>query len=134
VTRVAGQPRWENALFTLFNSLHESGGTLLSAARSPPAGAEWALPDWKSRLAWGPVVKLAPLDDPAKLAILRLHATRRGLQLPEEVARFLLHHVPRDMASLMHLLDQLDEASLALQRRLTIPLVKQVLGEAGDAR
>ncbi|HET6726032.1 MAG TPA: DnaA regulatory inactivator Hda [Gammaproteobacteria bacterium] len=127
VNRVAGQARWEGALFTLFNTLHESGGALLAAARTPPAGSEWTLPDWKSRLAWGPVLKLVPLSDEARLEVLRLRAARRGLKLPEEVARFLLHHAPRDMASLMGLLDKLDHASLALQRRLTIPLVKRVL-------
>ncbi|HET7587269.1 MAG TPA: DnaA regulatory inactivator Hda [Gammaproteobacteria bacterium] len=127
VGQVAGQVRWETALFTLFNMLHESGGTLLAAARTPPAGSDWALPDWQSRLAWGPVVKLTSMSDEARLAVLQLRASRRGLKLPEEVARFLLHHAPRDMHSLMQVLDRLDHASLALQRRLTIPLVKQVL-------
>ncbi|HET7306871.1 MAG TPA: DnaA regulatory inactivator Hda [Gammaproteobacteria bacterium] len=127
VDRIAGQPRWEGALFTLFNALHESAGTLLAAARTPPAGADWTLADWQSRLAWGPVVRLAPLDDAARLAILRLRASRRGLKMPDEVAGFLLHRAPRDLISLMRLLDRLDQASLALQRRLTIPLVKEVL-------
>ena len=35
--------------------------------------------------------------------------------------------VERDMQVLMDLLDRLDKASMAQQRRLTVPFVKQVL-------
>jgi DnaA family protein len=127
VNRVAGQQRWETALFNLFNMLHESGGTLLAAAREAPAGARWSLADWQTRLKWGPVVKLDWLDDETRLKALKRRARRRGLDMSDEVARYLLHHVPRDMQTLIGLLERIDKASLALQRRVTIPLVKQVL-------
>lgn len=127
VDRVAGQAHWELALFGLFNALQDAGGTLLVAASAPPAGSDWQLADWRSRLGWGPVVRTAPLDDDAKLAVLRLRAARRGLEMSEEVGRFLLHRTQRDLGSLMQWLARLDDASLALQRRLTIPLVKEVL-------
>jgi DnaA family protein len=35
--------------------------------------------------------------------------------------------LPRDMAHLYSFLDQLDQASLIAQRRLTVPFVKEVL-------
>jgi DnaA family protein len=61
---------------------------------------------------------------------LRLRASRRGLDLSDEAAVYLLHRVPRDLHSLFGVLDQLDDASLAAQRRLTIPFLREVL----DAR
>jgi DnaA-homolog protein len=35
--------------------------------------------------------------------------------------------MPRDLHSLFDILDQLDEASLAAQRRLTIPFIREAL-------
>lgn len=126
---IAGQSRWEYALFNLFNLLQEGGGTLLAAAHAPPAGGDWMLADWRSRLGWGPVVRMAPLDDAARLAILTLRARRRGLELPAEVGQYLLRRARRDIKTLMAILERLDAASLVLQRRLTIPLVKEILEE-----
>ncbi|MGC8519703.1 MAG: HdaA/DnaA family protein, partial [Steroidobacteraceae bacterium] len=38
---------------------------------------------------------------------------------------------PRDMAQLYALLDTLDEAALAAQRRLTVPFIREVLARPG---
>jgi DnaA family protein len=51
----------------------------------------------------------------------------RGFELPDETAQYLLRRLPRDMATLCRFLDELDEASLAAQRRLTVPFVKEVM-------
>jgi len=53
------------------------------------------------------------------------------VELPEETLQWLQRRVPRDMRSLYGLLDRLDEASLAAQRRLTIPFIREVLRERG---
>jgi len=58
---------------------------------------------------------------------LQTRARLRGLELPEETAVYLQRHYPRDMNSLMGLLDTLDLASLAEQRRLTVPFIRAVL-------
>lgn len=125
---VAGDGDWERALFALYNALHENGGTWFASGRAAPAALGLALPDLASRVAAGPVYRLQALDDDGRLAALTLRARRRGLELPDDVGRFLLKRASRDMAALTRLLAELDRASLAQQRRLTIPLVKQVLG------
>ncbi len=56
-----------------------------------------------------------------------MRASRLGLQLQDEVAKYLLHRMPRDMHQLFDMLEQLDHQSLAKQRKLTIPFVKQAL-------
>lgn len=124
---VAGRSEWEFALFDLFNRIRESGTHLVIAARAKAADLGLQLPDLRSRLGWGIGFQLHDLDDTGKLAVLRLHAGKRGLELAEEVGLYLLRRCARDMAGLMELLDRLDQASLAAQRRLTIPFVKSVL-------
>ena len=51
----------------------------------------------------------------------------RQLNVPDEVFRYLLTHWRRDLSSLTAMLDTLDRYSLALQRPVTVPLVKNVL-------
>jgi DnaA family protein len=68
------------------------------------------------------------LNDNQKHAALQFQAAKRGIELPDEVAGFLLRHSARDMHSLSRLLTKLEQASMAAQRRLTIPFARQVLG------
>ncbi len=132
VDRFAGDDDWERALFVLFNGLAEAGGRLVVSARASPAATPFRLPDLASRLAWGAVFRLEPLDDEDRIRALRLRAGHRGLELPDETARYLLRRLPRDMRGLCEWLDRLDVASLAAQKRLTVPFVREVLG-AGEA-
>jgi DnaA-homolog protein len=124
---IAGQPAWEEALFHLFNRLRERGRHLLAAARPPPAALPLGLPDLRSRLASGLTLGLEPLDDAAKEQLLIAGAAQRGLRLSGDTARYLLHHLPRDNHSLLGFLETLDRASLAEQRRPTIPFIRRLL-------
>ena len=68
------------------------------------------------------------LDDEGKQQMLKMRAERRGLHLPDEVARYILSRGARGMGELFAALEQLDQASLQAQHRLTIPFVKRVMG------
>jgi DnaA family protein len=127
VDAVAGDLAWESALFRLFNEASELGTRLIFAAASAPRQLDWRLGDWGSRAAACLVYQLRELDDDGRIEALRLRAAQRGLQLPYETSEYLLKRMPRDMHSLFAVLDQLDEASLVAQRRLTIPFIRDAL-------
>ncbi len=132
---VVGQPAWERELFALYRDCEERAATLVMAARETPAQLPFALPDLASRCAAGQRLGLLALDEPEQCEALRLRARQRGFELPEEAARYLQRRLPRDMASLFALLDELDTAALAAQRRLTVPFIRDALarrrGEGG---
>ena len=128
VHRIAGKQRWEEALFNLYNRIREQRGRLIVSSISMPAGHAFRLPDLVSRLGWGLVYQLNPLNDEQRLAALQQRAMQRGCEMPAETGRYLLRRLPRDIPALFELLDKLDEASLAAQRKLTVPFVKSVLG------
>ena len=129
---IAARADWEHGLFALFNRLRECGGTLLVTAAKRPDHSGIQLADLVSRLSWGVIYVLKPLDEQTLFAAVTYRARARGLDLPEDTTRFLLRRFPRDLASLCELLDRLDQAALAARRRLTIPFVKAVLaGEPG---
>lgn len=124
---IAGNPIWEEALFHLFNRLRESGTRLLVAADASPAHLNLELPDLISRLTWGISYQVSPLEDIDKAQALLLRAKQRGLNMPNEVANFILSRGSRKMVDICQELEELDKASLSTQRRLTIPFVKEVL-------
>ncbi len=126
--RIAGDPRWEEAFFHLFNGLRARGARLAVVAAAPPMALGLSLADLASRFGSGLTVQMAPLDDQTRLAILVFRAARRGLDLPPETGRFLLTRTSRRLDALVALLGQLDRAALVHQRRLTVPFVRQVLG------
>jgi DnaA family protein len=134
VDDVAGEGVWEAALFTLYNAILEHRGSFLLTGIAPPALQPWRLADLASRMSAALVLGLRPLSEREQLAALALHASARGLELPEETANYLMTRFPRDLRSLCGLLDTLDAASLAAQRRLTVPFIKQVIERRDESR
>ena len=128
VDLLAGDRAAEEALFDLCNRLQAAGRALLLAASGAPLSHSWSLPDLASRLAAASVFRLQPLDDDGRARALQRRAEARGLSLAEATARYILHRIPRDPASLFAFLDRLDEAALQSQRRITIPFVREALG------
>ena len=125
---IAGEDEWEMAIFDLYNRILETGRTrLLITGDRPPRQLKLKLPDLASRLDWGQIYKLQPLSDEDKLQALQLRASLRGFELPEDVGRFLLKRLDREMRTLFTTLDRLDHASITAQRKLTIPFVKEIL-------
>ena len=126
---IATDAIWEEALFHLYNRVRDNGKTtLIISGKLPPANIPVRLPDLRSRLSWGLVIQLNELCDEDKINTLKLHARKRGFELPTSVGQFLLNRCARNMHDLNALLNRLDEASLRAQRKITIPFVKEVLG------
>ena len=121
----------QQALFVAINAARDGQAAVLAAGAAPPA----QLPlreDLRTRLAWGLVYQLKPLTDAEKALYLRAEAERRGLRLGDEVVWYLLNHLPRDLGSLHRVLEVLDRYSLASQRAVTLPLVREALSAAQD--
>ena len=125
---ICGVEEWELAIFDLFNRVREQGSFLVISATAAARHLDLGLPDLISRMDWGMSYQIKEPDDASKLAILQLRANIRGLVLSDDAGKFLLHRTSRDMANLWLVLDQLDSASMAAQRKLTIPFIKQVMG------
>ena len=113
------------ATFARYNRVRESGGLWLAAGRVPPADLP-LMPELRTRLSWGLVFQVNPLNDAEKRAALAQHARSLGFALEAPVADYLLHHYPRDLGSLLRVLEALDRLSLETRRPITLPLVRQL--------
>lgn len=114
------------ALFNTYNQQKEAGGMLITAGRQAPTQMGLRA-DLATRLAWGLVYQLHPLNDDEKANALKNHALERGMKLPDEVTDYCLRYLRRDLPSLMAVLDALDEWSLTEKKPVTVPMLKKLL-------
>ncbi|MGF6710161.1 DnaA family protein [Luteibacter sp. W1I16] len=127
IDSIAGDDDAEHALFDTFNRYRADGCTLLFSAMGAPVSLEIALPDLRSRLGSLTQAVLKPLADRERRDVLRDQAAARGIELDDVVLDWLFAHHARDLGTLLDLLDTLDRASLAAQRRVTVPFLRNLL-------
>jgi DnaA family protein len=121
-------PAAQHAAFTLFHEVQAAQVQWAAAGRLPPVD----LPlreDLRTRLAWGHVFALQSLTEEETRSALRREADRRSFFFSDEVMDHLLTHHPRDLKTLMALLQRLDAYSLARGRRVTVPLLREMMAE-----
>jgi chromosomal replication initiation ATPase DnaA len=132
VAIVLDAPRdWpEPALLHLYNRQREAGGHLLIVSETPPARWPVALPDLASRLASIPAVALAAPDDDLLVAVMAKQFADRGLEVNEDVLRYVASRVERSFAAAAEMVARIDHASLAQQRRVTLALARECVADA----
>ena len=114
-------------LFNLYNRIRDEGHALLLVSGSTAPAQLKLREDLVTRLGWGLVYQVHELTDEEKAEAMKSHSASRGLDLSQEVCDYLLRHGRRDLPSLMAILDALDNYSLANRRKVTIPLVRELL-------
>ena len=113
-------------LFNTYNQLKEAGNSLITAGLHAPTQMGLR-DDLATRLAWGLVYQLHPLNDDEKATTLKQHAKERGMKLPDEVTDYCLRYLRRDLATLMAVLDTLDKWSLTEKKPVSVPMLRKLL-------
>jgi DnaA-homolog protein len=129
--KLAGQRDAEHALFDLYNRARAEGTALIFSAEAVPAQLSLTLPDLRSRLGACTQFALKSLDDTERRDVLKSQAASRGIELDDTVLDWLFARYARDIGALLDLLERLDQASLAAQRRITVPFLRTFLRDAG---
>lgn len=114
------------ALFRAFNTAATTGLTILMSGPVPPLGL-LLREDLRTRIGSALIYEVKRLSDDEKAAALARHAAARGMKVEDALIAYLLRHAPRDLPSLMSILDALDHLSLEQQRPVTLPLVRHIL-------
>ncbi len=123
-----GDEDWEEALFHLANRVRDAGHALAVGASAPPSELPIRLPDLRSRLQWAPCFAVHRLKDEDMLLALQGYCADKGLVLGQDAGQYLLRRGPRELRSLLAMIDRLDRESLIRKRPLTIPFIREVLG------
>ena len=128
---IVGNLPWETALFHLINRCRQNNQPLLLAARQNPHELECELADLASRLLWGPIYRVYKLDEATAVEAFKWRAYRRGLEIPGYLVAYIGRRFPRDITSLMQILDKLDIASMNQGRKITRNLIQEVFASDG---
>ncbi len=121
----------EEALFHAWNAAMASHRPLLIVADEAPPAWRITLPDLASRLTATPRVAILSPDDVLLRALLERGLARRGLAAPPQLVSWLSSRIERSYVGIIAAIDALDRASLSRQHRLTVPLAREALAQAG---
>jgi dnaA regulatory inactivator hda len=114
-------------LFAIFNRFRNSGkGFLLLSSEYTPQQLV-IREDLRTRMAYCLVYEVKPLTDREKIDALVSMAAARQVTIDPEIFEYLLNHWRRDMDSLMQMLDTLDNYAVMMGKRITLPLLRQLL-------
>jgi DnaA family protein len=128
VDRWLGDRALETQLMALYENQLMAGSSLVVVADAGAQQLNFELPDLASRLRALPGFEVRSPDDEGLRVIVARLAARQGLELEQAVLDFWFHRAVRELPLLISQLEKLDQAAMTEQRRLTIPLIKDVLG------
>lgn len=128
------QPHRDEDLFHLFNAAAAAGVSLLVATRTPPAQWDGRLPDLKSRLAAAPNIVIQAPDTPLIAAVMVKMFADEQMDVGADVLEYMVNRMERSFGAARSLVRQLNNASLATRRGITIPLAREILDVADRAR
>jgi DnaA family protein len=123
-----GERECEELVLGIYQRLIGSAGTMLISHGESSLLTQFGLADLGSRMRALMNFSIKPLNDQDKATLLEQRAKARGFKISRPVLNYWLTHGPRSMAALLDDLEALDRATLQRKQRLTVPLLKQVLG------
>jgi chromosomal replication initiation ATPase DnaA len=122
----------EAALFHLFNSVREHGGSLLITSQSRAEDWSVSLADLRSRLRLAaPVALGAPEDGLLRQVLVKLFADRQ-LLVDKPVIDYLVARMERSLSAAVRLVEALDRTALSAGRRITRPMAAEVLAQSPE--
>ncbi|MCS7170145.1 MAG: chromosomal replication initiator protein DnaA [Candidatus Kapabacteria bacterium] len=138
---LSGKEKTQQHFFHIFNALHQAGKQLVFTSDKPPRDLTDLDERLVSRLQWGLVAEIQPPEYELRLEILRRKSIDEGLEVPEEVLRYIAHHVTRSIRELegclIHLLARVTldhcEITTELAQESVATLVQSPSRELSDA-
>ena len=121
----------ERDLLHFLNTITDQQRTILITGRNPPARWPVELPDLRSRLRAVSAVGVSAPDENTLRAVLVKLFSDRQLQVGEELIEFLCARIERTFDSARKTVVALDTAAMLAQKRIGIPLAREVLSFNG---
>ena len=125
--KVCGIREWEIALFHLANFMTDTQRKLILSSEKSPENLSFELKDLYSRIVSANRIYLRPFDDATRLDIMIKMAERKGFEISEEAAKFIISRCRRDMEEIARLVNEIEVETMRLHSKVTIPFLKKVL-------
>jgi len=86
---LTGKAQTQECFFHIFNDLYDNSCQIVVTSDRPPKALSPMTKRLRSRLEWGLIVDIRPLDLETRLTILNVNARRLKTSMPSEVLQFL---------------------------------------------
>ena len=127
IESIVGNKVWEIGLFNLINRSLNSENRLIFTSSKNIDVMNFELKDLDSRLRKIQSHELYALADDEILSALKHIANLRSIELGSKEAQYLLTYANRNISDLVQILESLDQLSMEMKRKITIPLIKEVI-------
>lgn len=127
VDQIAAHPEAQKKLYFIYNTLIENKGKIVFTGTLNTNQFSATESFLTSRLRWGMTAELKALDEAGMSVLMKKMAANIGLEIPDKIATYLLHRIPRDFQAIKKTLELINRESLIQKKKVSIPLVKTVL-------
>ena len=124
---VAANEKWELAIFNLINSCLISNCRLIFSSSVNPSSIDFKLDDLNSRIKKIDHIELYPISDASLPEAIRFVTHLRSINLGDKEINYLVTYSKRNISNLIEIINKLDQLSMELKRRITIPLIKEII-------
>ncbi len=118
---------WELSFFNLINNSMLSNCRLIFCSHLNPSDLNFQLKDLISRLKKIDHIEIFPVSTNKLADALMFVSNIRSIKLGTNELKYILTHSKRNISDLIVVLNKLDELSIQLKRKITIPLIKEVI-------
>ena len=124
---LAKNDNWERAIFNLINQCQQSTSRIIFSLSGSIDRAGFNLPDLISRLNKLLKYNVANLENEDIEGAISLIIEHNSINIGYKEINYILNHAKRDIAYLKQILFKLDEYSLSTKKKITIPLIKEII-------
>ena len=127
IEEVISKIEWEKAIFNLINKALISESRLILTSSKDLKSLNFSLPDLESRIRKFQSYELHPINDKDIFDALKYISKLTSINLGDKEAKYLVTYSQRNISNLVHILESLDQLSMEMKRKITIPLIKEVI-------
>ena len=124
---IASNQEWEVGIFNLINNCHTSKCRLIFSSCINPSSINFELNDLRSRIKKIDHIELYPISDVNLPKAIKFVSQLRSINLGDKEINYLLTYTKRNMSDLVEIISKLDQLSMELKRKITIPLIKEII-------
>lgn len=124
---IAGKVKTTEALFPIFNHLHQNGKQLVFTCDQPPLELDGFADRLIDRFKWGLTERLPRPDAELRKKILTFKAGKNGLELPEDVIDYIAENAVTSVREIEGVVMGVLTRSIALNAPITLQMAKEVM-------
>lgn len=124
---IIGKESTQEEFFHTFNTLHESKKQIIISSDKPPKDIETLEERLRSRFEWGLTVDIQQPDYETRMAILKKKEELDGLQIDNEVMKYIATNVKSNIRELEGALTKIVALSRLKNREVNVELAEEAL-------